>query len=37
MLQDAMSGRHHFEVRNAHSNEKVGEVTAFSGSLEVYK
>jgi hypothetical protein len=37
MLQDAMSGKHHFEVRNEHSNEKVGEVTAFTASLEVYK
>jgi hypothetical protein len=37
MLQEAISGRHFFEVRNEHSNEKVGEVTAFSGSLEVYK
>jgi hypothetical protein len=37
MLQEAISGRHFFEVRNEHSNAKVGEVTAFSGSLEVYK
>jgi len=37
MLQDAMSGKHFFEVRNDYSNEIVGEVTAFSGSLEVYK
>ena len=37
VLQQAMSGRHFFEVRDDHSNEKVGEVTAFSGSLEVYK
>jgi len=37
MLQEAISGRHFFEVRDDHSNEKVGEVTAFSGSLEVYK
>lgn len=37
MLQEAISGRHFFEARNEHSNEKVGEVTAFSGSLEVYK
>lgn len=36
-LQDAISGKHFFEVRDEHSNEKVGEVTAFSGSLEVYK
>lgn len=26
-----------FEVKDAYSNEKVAEVTAFSGSLEVYK
>jgi hypothetical protein len=37
MLQEGISGRHFFEVRDDHSNEKVGEVTAFSGSLEVYK
>jgi hypothetical protein len=37
MLQEAISGRHFFEVRDDHSNVKVGEVTAFSGSLEVYK
>jgi hypothetical protein len=37
MLQEAISGHHYFEVRNEHSNEKVGEVTAFSGSLEVYR
>ena len=37
MLQEAISGHHYYEVRNEHSNEKVGEVTAFSGSLEVYK
>jgi hypothetical protein len=37
MLQEAMTGHHYFEVRNDHSNEKVAEVTAFSGSLEVYK
>jgi hypothetical protein len=36
MLQQVISGRHFFEVRNERSNEKVGEVTAFSGSLEVY-
>jgi len=37
MLQEAISGHHDFEVRNEHSDEKVGEVTAFSGGLEVYK
>jgi hypothetical protein len=37
MLQEAISGHHYFEVRNEHSNEKMGEVTAFGGSLEVYK
>jgi hypothetical protein len=37
MLQEAISGRHFFEVRNDRSNEKVGEVTAFDGSLEVYR
>lgn len=37
VLQQAISGRHFFEVRDDYSKEKVGEVTAFSGSLEVYK
>jgi hypothetical protein len=37
MLQEAVSGRHFFVVRDEHSNEMVSEVTAFSGSLEVYK
>jgi hypothetical protein len=37
MLQDTISGKHFFEVRDYQSNEKVAEVTAFSGSLEVYK
>ena len=37
MLQETMSGKHFFEVRDEHSNDKVGEVTAFSGALEVYK
>ncbi len=37
MLKKAVTGYGHFEVRDAHSNEKVAEVTAFSQSLEVYK
>lgn len=36
-LKEAITGYHRFEVRHAQSNEKVGEVTAFSGSIEVYK
>lgn len=36
-LKETITGYHHFEVRDAFSNEKVAEVTAFSGSLEVYK
>ena len=36
-LKKAATGYHHFEVRDAYSNEKVAEVTAFSGSLEVYR
>lgn len=36
-LKETITGYHRFEVRNAKSNEKVGEVTAFSGSIEVYK
>lgn len=36
-LKKIITGYQHFEVRDAYSNEKVAEVTAFSGSLEVYK
>lgn len=36
-LKETITGYQHFEVRDAYSNEKVAEVTAFSGSLEVYK
>lgn len=36
-LKETITGYHRFEVRDALSNEKVAEVTAFSGSLEVYK
>lgn len=37
MLKKKITGYQHFEVRNYKSNEKVAEVTAFTGSLEVYK
>ncbi len=36
-LKKSITGYSHFEVHDAYSNEKVGEVTAFSQSLEVYK
>jgi len=36
-LKKVITGYQHFEVRDAYSNEKVGEVTALTGSLEVYK
>lgn len=36
-LKESITGYRHFEVRDAYSDEKVGEVTAFMGSLEVYK
>lgn len=36
-LKKQITGYQHFEVRDAYSNEKVAEITAFSGSLEVYK
>lgn len=36
-LKEAATGYHRFEVRNVKSNEKVAEVTAFSGSVEIYK
>jgi hypothetical protein len=41
MLQAQINGKgdswEWFTVNDDHSNEKVAEVTAFSGSLEVYK
>ena len=36
-LQEAIYGRHRLEVRDAYSNEKLAEVTAFSGSIEIFK
>jgi hypothetical protein len=36
-LKKAITGYNHFEVRDAYSDEKVAEVTAFTNSLEVYK
>lgn len=36
-LRKEITGYHTFQVLDAYSNEKVGEVTAFSGSVEVYK
>ena len=37
LLKEKITGYRHFEVRDAYSNEKLAEVTAFLGSLEVYK
>ena len=37
MLKKSITGFKHFEIRDAYSNEKVAEVTSFTGSLEVYK
>ena len=36
-LQQTIYGRRRLEVRDAFSNEKVAEVTAFSGSIEILK
>ena len=36
-LKKAVTGYRHFEVHDAYSDEKVAEVTSFSGSYEVYK
>ena len=36
-LKKVITGYQNFKVIDAYSNEKVGEVTAFTGSLEVYK
>ena len=37
MDQEAISGKHFFEVHDDHSDEKVAEVTALTGDLKVYK
>lgn len=37
IIKKAAFGFQHFEIHDAYSNEKVAEVTAFGGSLEVYK
>lgn len=37
MLKKIITGYRRFEVRDAYSNEKLAEVTAFSGSVEIYK
>jgi hypothetical protein len=37
LLKEKVTGYHNFEVRDAYSNEKLAEVTALTGSLEVYK
>lgn len=37
LLKKAVTGYTHFEARDAYSNEKVAEITAFSQSIEVYK
>lgn len=37
MIKKDITGYNHFVVRDAYSDEKVAEVTAFSKSLEVYK
>lgn len=36
-LEQTIYGRHRLEVKDAYSNEKLAEVTAFSGSIEIYK
>ncbi len=33
----AITGYSHFELHDAYSNEKVGEITSFTSSIEVYK
>jgi len=37
MLKKAVTGYSHFELKDAYSNEKVGEIKSFSQSIEVYK
>ncbi len=36
-LKEAVTGYRHFEIHDAYSDEKVAEVTSFSGALKVYK
>jgi phage regulator Rha-like protein len=36
-LEEQIYGRHRLEVLDAYSNEKLAEITAFSGSIEIYK
>ena len=36
-LKKAVTGYTHFELRDAYSNEMVGEIKSFSQSVEVYK
>ncbi|OGN01384.1 MAG: hypothetical protein A3B91_03670 [Candidatus Yanofskybacteria bacterium RIFCSPHIGHO2_02_FULL_41_29] len=36
-LKKAITGYQHFEVKDAYSDEKVGEVTSFLGDIKVYK
>ncbi|MFA6524573.1 MAG: hypothetical protein WC264_03385 [Candidatus Paceibacterota bacterium] len=37
LRKKAITGYSHFELRDGYTNEKVGEITAFSQSIEVYK
>ena len=36
-LKKAATGFQNFEARDSHTNEKVGEITSFNQSVEVYK
>jgi competence protein ComGC len=36
-LKKAATGLQNFEAHDSHTNEKVGEITSFSQSVEVYK
>jgi hypothetical protein len=36
-LKEAVTGYSHFVVKDGYTNEKVGEIKAFSQSIEVYK
>lgn len=37
VMKKVATGYHRLEVRDAYSNEKVAEVTSFSGAVEIYK
>ena len=37
LRKKAITGYSHFELRDGYNNDKVGEITSFSQSIEIYK